>query len=140
MTTQSQCPICNGPCWDNRTSKRNPRQPDFKCKDKTCNGAIWLDSKRPAHGASVPMSEPRAVQQQHSSNSYDDRSNRIERQHSQQMALMYFQLTAKLPTTQQLRDMTSWFQRDIGYSPTKGDPEPISDDEYVEESETEKPF
>ncbi|HEX6536613.1 MAG TPA: hypothetical protein VF041_18650 [Gemmatimonadaceae bacterium] len=35
------CPKCRGPMWDNRASKRNPRAPDFKCKDKSCDGVIW---------------------------------------------------------------------------------------------------
>ena len=40
MTTQN-CPKCNGPMWDNRTSKTNPRQPDYKCKNMECDGVIW---------------------------------------------------------------------------------------------------
>jgi hypothetical protein len=40
-TTEPQCPKCSGPLWDNRQTKRNPKQPDFKCKDKACNGVIW---------------------------------------------------------------------------------------------------
>jgi hypothetical protein len=42
------CPICGGPMWDDRTSKRNPRAPDFKCRNKPrerggpgCEGVIW---------------------------------------------------------------------------------------------------
>jgi hypothetical protein len=35
------CPGCSGPMWDNRTTKTG-KQPDFKCKDKGCNKAIWL--------------------------------------------------------------------------------------------------
>lgn len=35
------CPNCNGPMWDNRVDKRNPKAPDFKCKDKNCDGVIW---------------------------------------------------------------------------------------------------
>lgn len=27
--------------WNNIATKRNPRQPDFKCKDKQCDGVIW---------------------------------------------------------------------------------------------------
>lgn len=42
-----ECPECGGEMWDNRTSKKNPRAPDFKCKDKTCNGAIWPEKKKP---------------------------------------------------------------------------------------------
>jgi hypothetical protein len=30
------CPRCSGPMWDNRTNKKSPRGPDFKCKDQNC--------------------------------------------------------------------------------------------------------
>ena len=36
-----KCPKCAGDMWDNRASKRNPRAPDYKCKDKSCDGVIW---------------------------------------------------------------------------------------------------
>jgi len=35
------CPKCQGPMWDNREGKRNPKAPDFKCKDRGCDGVIW---------------------------------------------------------------------------------------------------
>jgi exodeoxyribonuclease VIII len=35
------CPICHGRMWDNRVTKRNPRAPDYKCRDKSCEGVIW---------------------------------------------------------------------------------------------------
>lgn len=41
MASAPSCPVCSGPCWDNRATKRNPKQPDFKCKDKGCSGVIW---------------------------------------------------------------------------------------------------
>jgi hypothetical protein len=40
-TEAPTCPTCGGAMWDNRASKRNPRAPDFKCKDKACGGVIW---------------------------------------------------------------------------------------------------
>lgn len=40
-----KCPKCHGPMWDNRTDKRNPRSPDYKCKARTCGHGVWLDSK-----------------------------------------------------------------------------------------------
>jgi hypothetical protein len=54
-------------------------------------------------------------------NGNDDRSNRIERQHSQEMALRYFALSAngQVPDTKKLTEMISWFQRDVGRSPEK---------------------
>jgi hypothetical protein len=35
------CPKCGGRMWDNRIGKRNPRAPDFKCRDRSCDGVIW---------------------------------------------------------------------------------------------------
>lgn len=43
------CPRCGGQMWDNRKDKKNPKAPDFKCRDKTCLDergfvtAIWAD-------------------------------------------------------------------------------------------------
>jgi len=36
-----ECPKCGGRMWDNRLSKRNPKAPDFKCRDRSCDGVIW---------------------------------------------------------------------------------------------------
>jgi len=35
------CPLCNGRMWDNRLNKRNPKAPDFKCRDRRCDGVVW---------------------------------------------------------------------------------------------------
>ncbi len=35
------CPKCGGKMWDNRLGKRNPRAPDFKCRDRGCDGVVW---------------------------------------------------------------------------------------------------
>jgi hypothetical protein len=40
-TAIPNCPKCQGPMWDNRAGKRNPKAPDFKCKDRECDGVIW---------------------------------------------------------------------------------------------------
>lgn len=48
------CPKCGGRTWDNRASKRNPRAPDYKCRDRSCDGVIW--PPRPA----VPAKPARA--------------------------------------------------------------------------------
>jgi hypothetical protein len=54
------CPKCGGPMWDNRDGKKNPKAPDFKCKDKNCDGVVW-PSKAPApahvqgNGSAVPF-------------------------------------------------------------------------------------
>ena len=126
---EPNCPVCEGPMWDNREGKKNPRAPDYKCKDKSCDGVIW--PPRGGGSRSSPASQaPR--QQAAGPRQGDDRSNRIERQHSQEMALRYFAMIGGFPegvkATDALRDMTSWFQRDVGHTPeTAPLPEPTED-------------
>jgi hypothetical protein len=50
------CPKCGGRMWDNRATKRNPRAPDFKCRDRSCDGVIW--PPRPA-ATGTSQSTPR---------------------------------------------------------------------------------
>ena len=45
------CPVCGGRMWDNRATKRNPRAPDFKCRDRSCDGVVWP----PKTGVSAPQ-------------------------------------------------------------------------------------
>ncbi len=42
------CPNCGGTMWDNRLTKRNPKAPDFKCRDRNCTGVVW--PPRPGDG------------------------------------------------------------------------------------------
>lgn len=35
------CPKCHSDMWDNRLTKKNPKAPDWKCKDKECDGVVW---------------------------------------------------------------------------------------------------
>jgi hypothetical protein len=35
------CPKCGGRMWDNRLTKRNPKAPDYKCRDRNCDGVVW---------------------------------------------------------------------------------------------------
>lgn len=55
------CPKCGGAMWDNRGTpekpKTNPRAPDYKCKDKTCDGVIWP----PKDNGNGPAPEPAAT-------------------------------------------------------------------------------
>jgi hypothetical protein len=104
--------------WDNRASKKNPKKPDFKCKDRdNCDGVVW-----PPRGAKAQAATPPSTTGNLSASGQvkpaDDRSNRIERQHSQEMALRYFTLR-KMDTidTDMLRTMIDWFQRDISRTP-----------------------
>jgi hypothetical protein len=38
---EQSCPKCAGRMWDNRLTKRNPKAPDYKCRDRSCDGVIW---------------------------------------------------------------------------------------------------
>jgi hypothetical protein len=56
------CPKCQGPMWDNREGKRNPKAPDFKCKDRECDGVLWPPrGAKPAASAATPAQATGAV-------------------------------------------------------------------------------
>jgi hypothetical protein len=40
------CPVCQGSMKDQRATKRG-NQPDYKCCNRDCDGAMWLDRKCP---------------------------------------------------------------------------------------------
>ena len=56
LTGAPACPKCGGRMWDNRATKRNPKAPDFKCRDRACDGVFWPGQ----HKAAVPILTPRA--------------------------------------------------------------------------------
>ena len=47
---EPSCPKCGGRMWDNRLSKRNPKAPDYKCRNRSCDGVIW-PAKAGSHSA-----------------------------------------------------------------------------------------
>src|SRR5438093_8386680 len=51
VTGDPACPKCGGPMWDNRDSKRNPRAPDFRCRNRISDGVLWPGQ----HRAAVPI-------------------------------------------------------------------------------------
>jgi len=55
-TLAPPCPKCGGDMWDNRENKRNPKAPDFKCKDRSCDGVIWPPRTASAGAAPVASS------------------------------------------------------------------------------------
>lgn len=56
------CPKCGGRMWDNRIGKRNPKAPDFKCRDRGCEGVIWPSRGTPAgDGGTEPSSQVAAT-------------------------------------------------------------------------------
>ena len=54
----ARCPKCDGRMWDNRISKRNPKAPDFKCRDRSCDGVIWPPKGGAQKAPSTPAPEP----------------------------------------------------------------------------------
>jgi hypothetical protein len=60
------CPKCGGRMWDNRLTKRNPKAPDFKCRDRSCDGVIWPTRAAGQNGRvpapAVTASEPREAE------------------------------------------------------------------------------
>jgi transposase len=56
VAREEPCPRCGGRMWDNRSTKRKPTAPDYKCRDRMCDGVIW-----PLRGESFgspPVSAP----------------------------------------------------------------------------------
>ena len=51
------CPKCGGRMWDNRLTKRNPRAPDYKCQNRSCDGVIW-----PTKPAATGPTDPKDAQ------------------------------------------------------------------------------
>src|SRR5207237_2225490 len=52
------CPKCGGRMWDNRLTKRNPRAPDYKCQNRSCDGVVW-PPKVAAPNADPDAKEPK---------------------------------------------------------------------------------
>jgi hypothetical protein len=50
-TDAASCPKCGGRMWDNRLTKRNPRAPDYKCQNRSCDGVIWPSNESVTVGA-----------------------------------------------------------------------------------------
>jgi hypothetical protein len=66
---EPSCPKCGGRMWDNRLSKRNPKAPDYKCRNRSCDGVIWppkaaanaRSSAKSANGAEPLIPEDEAA-------------------------------------------------------------------------------
>src|SRR5215210_4639573 len=55
------CPKCGGRMWDNRLTKRNPKAPDYKCQDRSCDGVIWPPKGAKAETAKAPSEETEEI-------------------------------------------------------------------------------
>jgi len=58
---EESCPKCGGRMWDNRLTKRNPKAPDFKCRDRSCDGVLWPPKGEKSEGAEEPARAPLAA-------------------------------------------------------------------------------
>jgi hypothetical protein len=64
--SEPRCPKCDGAMWNNIATKRNPKAPDFKCKDRSCDGVVWPPREngqvrqQPAQAASAAKPAPAA--------------------------------------------------------------------------------
>ena len=52
------CPKCGGRMWDNRLTKRNPKAPDYKCQNRSCDGVIWPARIPASAGTEAAAGEP----------------------------------------------------------------------------------
>lgn len=57
---EETCPKCGGRMWDNRLTKRNPRAPDYKCRDRSCDGVIWPPRETEKKTEEAKSNEPAA--------------------------------------------------------------------------------
>ena len=53
-SNEPSCPKCGGRMWDNRLTKRNPKAPDYKCRDRSCDGVIWPPKAEKSDKAEKP--------------------------------------------------------------------------------------
>lgn len=68
-TSEPECPKCGSRMWDNRLSKRNKRAPDFKCRDRGCDGVIW--PPKDGEQSALPMTGGRTAPSPRSAPAHD---------------------------------------------------------------------
>jgi hypothetical protein len=133
------CPKCGAQVYDNTENKRNPKAPDYKCSDKDCDYVVW-----PPRGGGNRRSAPppqRSAPSPSQRNGNDDRSNRIERQHSQEMALRLASIDNTTIITdgktdlKKLKWFIDWFQKDVSKLPAQSAPPPQREPEPEPEPE-----
>ena len=50
------CPNCGGEMWNNIGRKKNPKQPDFACRDRdNCNVALWIKEDKKENPTPKPI-------------------------------------------------------------------------------------
>ncbi len=110
------CPQCSG----SMSPKQTPKGQVFECNQdngQCLNAKGYPNSVWPKRGTAqnAPPQAQAARGNVARSNGSDDRSNRIERQHSQEMAIRFFTLRGHTGvSTDELKTLIDWFQRDVG--------------------------
>lgn len=63
--TEVKCPRCGGRTWDNRATKKNPKAPDYKCRDNQCvdpkSGMVTAIWEKDVAGPRMPQPSSRPV-------------------------------------------------------------------------------
>lgn len=60
------CPDCGGKTYDNRATKKNPKAPDYRCRDRNCQGIVW-----PPRETAKPVAKRSNEKMAHSMSSSD---------------------------------------------------------------------
>ena len=119
------CPQCEGTMLSKAVNTAKGQATVWECNqdngeclnDKGYPTSVWPKSGRRQGAAPSPALRPAAARPQNNGN--DARSNRIERQHSQSVALKYCEIAQIDPSdTKKLVGIIDWFQRDVGRMPS----------------------
>jgi hypothetical protein len=73
-----ECPKCGGRTWDNRATKKNPKAPDFKCRDRACDGVVWPPKDEPVGAGVQPGRESAKGPFTTTDSSFDDFQRAVE--------------------------------------------------------------
>lgn len=54
------CEKCGSEMWDNTApgAKKNPKGPDYKCKNQDCGHAVWVHKEKPAPKTPPGLQQP----------------------------------------------------------------------------------
>lgn len=115
--------------WNNINDKKNPNSPDYKCKDKECDHAVWLtkkgDPSRKAAGKSSKPDGTQTVREQYwAAKAVRDEAETLilRRQSAQDKALKWIMVQVDIDRTnnkatgsytpEDLRKLVEWFVND----------------------------
>src|SRR5689334_2873775 len=67
----TECPQCGAEVWDNRGKKKNPKGPDFKCRQNS-EHAFWLPKQAFPEKVARPKPAPEGTEPRPATGSRDD--------------------------------------------------------------------